>query len=497
MADIIFPSTLAFMWIVYIWESYLDYRQRKVIKETNDIPVELKDSLDKVTFEKARAYNLDKSHFGFFASLYSQLEGTIILLLNGFPLLWAASGALNIMIGYDESHEIKQSMLFIMLCMVISTITSLPWSLYSTFVIEERHGFNKQTLGFYFKDLVKKMFVSLAIAIPVTAALLWIIKWGGEYFFVYAWLFSFGVSLFMIAVYHDYIAPIFDTFIPLPNGNLRQLIEDLARRIQFPLSKIFIIEGSKRSSHSNAYFFGFYKKKVIVLFDTLLPVSPFASEGSENKEKSEEVKNTEKTDDPKEVTEDTERAVDKQEVIEANKDSVSNEKDKSACTASENKDEVPVEAKGCSDEEILAILGHELGHWKLSHILKNLIISQVNLFMSFFVFGLLMNMKILYESFGFYDQQPTIIGLLIIFQFIFSPYNELVGFLMTILSRKFEFQADDFAKKLDFAPRLQSALIKLHKENLGFPASDPLYSSYHYSHPPLLERLRALKIKTE
>jgi len=127
----------------------------------------------------------------------------------------------------------------------------------------------------------------------------------------------------------------------------------------------------------------------------------------------------------------------------------------------------------------------------------NLFISQVNLLFSFFVFGLLVNNKILYESFGFVDAQPTLIGLVIVFQFIFSPYNELVGFLMTLLSRRFEFQADEFGKNLGYADQLQSALAKLHKENLGFPVCDKLYSAYHYSHPPLLERLRALKDKKD
>lgn len=476
----IFWSTISFMWIMYIWETYLDHRQRKVLRITKEIPVELKNDLDDTTFEKARSYNLDKSVFGFVSSLYSQFEGTLILLFGGFPYLWSLSGVVNQTFGYDESHQIKHSIFFIVLCLLISTVTSLPWSLYSTFVIEERHGFNKQTLGFYFKDRLKKTLVSLAIIIPVVSALLWIIQWGGEYFFLYAWLFTFSVSIFMIAVYQDYIAPIFDSFIPLPEGGLRSRIEKLAASIEFPLSKIFVIEGSKRSSHSNAYFFGFYKKKVIVLFDTLLPCSPF------------DEKDDIKVEVPTPESEIKEESTTADEQV---KESEVETMDSTSTMEIDDKSEEKIEkSKGCTDDEILAILGHELGHWKLNHIVKNLFISQVNMFLSFFVFGLLINLEVLYRSFGFYDQQPVIIGLLIVFQFIFSPYNELMGFLMTILSRKFEFEADEFAKKLRFTDELKSALIKLHKENLGFPASDPLYSSYHYSHPPLLERLRALKM---
>uniref|UniRef100_A0A9L0JW48 Zinc metallopeptidase STE24 n=1 Tax=Equus asinus TaxID=9793 RepID=A0A9L0JW48_EQUAS len=149
--------------------------------------------------------------------------------------------------------------------------------------------------------------------------------------------------------------------------------------------------------------------------------------------------------------------------------------------------------QGCKNEEVLAVLGHELGHWKLGHTVKNIIISQMNSFLCFFLFAVLIGRKELFAAFGFYDSQPTLIGLLIIFQFIFSPYNEVLSFCLTVLSRRFEFQADAFAKKLGKAKDLYSALIKLNKDNLGFPVSDWLFSMWHYSHPPLLERLQALK----
>lgn len=477
----IFLATFGFMWFIYLWETYLSYRQYKIYCDTEKVPRELSEHIDNETFEKSRKYQLDKTNFGFVSGLYSQIESSLILVFYGIPYLWKISGATNQYFGYDQSHEIKQSMIFMVYGTIFSTITGLPWGLYSTFVIEERHGFNKQTLGFFFKDLVKKLLVSTALTLPIVAAIIWIIKWGGDYFFIYAWGFSLVVSLFIIAIYHDYIAPLFDRFIPLPEGELRNSIENLAKRIEFPLSKIFVVEGSKRSSHSNAYFFGFYKKKVIVLFDTLLKVSPFEEEQKLKKE--EELKkkkqNAEKDDDKENLLDEIETSESKEENEEVGEEAKYEDK--------QAKD------KGCSNEEILAILGHELGHWKLNHILKNLCISQVNLLLSFFVFGLLMKTSVLYESFGFHNEMPTLIGLLIIFQFIFSPYNELMGFLMTILSRRFEFQADEFGKSLGFGVKLQSALIKLHKENLGFPVADTWYSAYHYSHPPLLERLKALQ----
>lgn len=474
MVDVLLAVVL-FLWLTYVWENYLSYRQHKVLKYTKDVPDELKDVLDHESFEKARVYQLDRSSFSFFSGTWSQIETTLILLLGGIPFVWEISGVVISKFGYTREYEITQSLVFMLLAMLFSTITDLPWSLYSTFVIEEKHGFNKQTLGFFLKDLLKKLAVMTAISLPLVAALLYIIKWGGEYFFVYTWLFTLVVTLALVTIYMDYIAPLFDKFTLLPEGTLRSSIEQLAARISFPLAKIYIVDGSKRSSHSNAYFYGFFKNKRIVLFDTLLEENPTEEENDTSKEDGTE--------------NDKENEGDKWKEEGNEKDP--KQEDSNADDGEKKK------SKGCSNDEILAILGHELGHWKLSHTLKNLGISQVNIFFSFMMFGYLMHNKTLFASFGFPDSQPTMIGLMIIFQFIFSPYNELLGFFMTALSRKFEFQADDFAKGPGFAGYLRSSLVKLHKDNLGFPVADKLYSAYHYSHPPLIERLRALGPKQD
>jgi len=476
------------MWIMFLWELLLGIRQYLVYKNTKEIPGELKDHTNPEVFEKSRHYEMDKSKLGFASSTFSQFESTAILLFGGIPFLWDAAGRVIGTFGYSSKYEITQSMAFILLCVLYSTVSSLPWSLYGTFVVEERHGFNKQTLGFYFKDLVKKLVLTCALSLPITAVLIWIIKVGGEYFFIYSWAFVFAASLFLMTIYHDYIAPWFDRFMQLPDGDLRTSIEKLATSIQFPLTKILVVEGSKRSAHSNAYFFGFFKNKRIVLFDTLLKESPF------EKEKAEENK----------MSEEQGEAIDKKEADDCEHDEGKIEKSsegeselvKNEEMENENKKESKP-GKGCTDEEILAVLGHELGHWKLNHTLKHLLIAQVNIFLDFFLFGLLMDLDILYLSFGFTDSKPTLIGLIIIFQFIFSPYHELLGFCLTMLSRRFEFQADAFAKTLGYSKELQSSLIKLNEDNLQFPVNDKWFSTYHHSHPPLLERLRALKTKED
>ncbi|CAD5110784.1 DgyrCDS150 [Dimorphilus gyrociliatus] len=456
----IFLSVIVFLWIVYLWESYLSHRQMKLFKSTEKVPREVEQIMDQTTFSKARLYQIDKATFGFYHGLFSQIENSVILWYGGLPFVWYYSGKLLAGYGFDSTHEIKQSMIFILFCSIFNMIINIPWDLYRTFVIEERHNFNKQTLGFYAKDQIKKFALTIVIILPITAALVWIIKAGGDYFFIYAWVFVFVISLLLVTIYADYIAPLFDKFTALPEGELRQKIEDLAASINFPLYKLFVVEGSKRSTHSNAYFYGFFKNKRIVLFDTLLK-DYVSKDEREEKEK--------KIDEPaKEETGETDN----------NKDEESTTKEKKSI--------------GCDNEEVLAVLAHELGHWKLSHNLKNLFISQANVLLTFIVFATLHNNKKIFMSFGFMNEMPTIIGLIIILQFIFSPYNEVFSFLMTALSRRFEFQADAFAKSVKQAAYLKSALIKLHKDNLGFPIADSLYSAFYFSHPPLLERLKAM-----
>lgn len=167
-------------------------------------------------------------------------------------------------------------------------------------------------MGFFIKDKIKYLILGTLILSPVGMAVTWIVQIGGKYFFVYLWVFVMLITLAMMTVYMDFIAPLFDKYTPLPEGELRTKIESLASSIDFPLKKVYIVEGSKRSTHSNAFLYGFFNNKRIVLFDTLL----------------------------------------------------------------KGKDEN--ESQGCNDNEVIAVLGHELGHWKLNHVVKNLIFFQVS-----------------------------------------------------------------------------------------------------------------------
>lgn len=167
--------------------------------------------------------------------------------------------------------QILHSIVFLVIVVVFSNLLTLPVDIYNTFVVEQRHGFNKQTRSLFLADWIKSLLIGFVIGIPAVAATLWIINSTGDVFFVWLWLFVLALQLLLVTIYPTVIQPLFNTFTPLPDGSiLKEGIESLARAVKFPLTKIFIIDGSKRSNHSNAYFYGFFKNKRIVLFDTLI-----------------------------------------------------------------------------------------------------------------------------------------------------------------------------------------------------------------------------------
>ncbi|KAF8950141.1 hypothetical protein BGZ52_003537 [Haplosporangium bisporale] len=408
---------LGFMLLVFYWEEYLRLRHYSNLR-SKECPKALREHVTDEEFQKAQAYGRDKATFGFVSNLVDQIQSALMLVLDFLPWLWGVSGRVMFAAtGFGSDYEITQSIIFFAMFSVISTILSLPSSLYSTFVIEERHGFNKQTLKLFFSDLIKGYLLGGAIGMPVLAGFLKIIKISGENFYFYIWLFMVAFQLLMVSIYPTFIQPLFNTVEPLAEGELRTMIEALANRIHFPLTKLFVIDGSKRSGHSNAYFYGFFKNKRIVLFDTLLEHS--------------------------------------------------------------------------NNDEICAVLAHELGHWACNHTLKMLAFGQVQLFAVFYLFSQFINNEDMYTSFGFMDSTPTFIGF-ILFQYLYSPVESVISFITNMISRRYEFQADAFARDLGYAGSLASGLIKLQLKNLGTMNPDWLHSMYHRSHPELVERLNAI-----
>jgi len=442
----ILVGILGFMWIEFLWEFFIGRRQMKIYQNNTDVPKELEGILDKETFTKARLYALDKAKVGGFEGWFNQILSSIVIWFWGYKLFWSSSVRSLEFAGLADS-EIFVSLLFSFYLSLFSTVTGLPFCVYRTFVLEEKHGFNKQTGGFYAKDQLKKFLVGQIVQTPILAGIIKIVHWGGDFFFIYLWVFAIVMTVFLMTIYPDFIAPLFDKYTSMPTGELRTDIEALAASVSFPLYKLYVVEGSKRSSHSNAYFYGFFKFKRIVLFDTLL-----------------------QEDERKKLKADSDGA-----------ETAGNEDDS--------------KATGCNNAEIVAVLGHELGHWKMNHVMKSMVIGQIQIFLMFALFAYLSKNTSLYIAFGFEDTEPppVLIGLMIVLQYIMAPYSAVLGFLMSVLSRYFEFQADEFAAKMGKAKDLKSALIKLNNDNLSFPIYDWIYSAWHHSHPPLLERIDALK----
>lgn len=427
----------------YLLDSYLSYRQYKVLCGTK-IPQALKAEIDQKTFDKSQAYGRAKAKFGFVSGLFSQCVEMAVLYYNVYPRLWEVTGSwiANYAPG-RFSGEITHSLVFMFTYGFVQSLIGLPFSYYNHFVMEEKFGFNKQTVKIWVADFFKSQGLGLALGIPIGSAFLAIIKQTGQNFFLYLWVFALVIQASLITVFPILIVPLFNKLSPLPAGSLKDSVEKLAQRLKFPLTELQVIDGSKRSAHSNAYFTGLPWKKKIVLFDTLI-------------EKSEE-------------------------------------------------------------EEVVAVLAHELGHWKMGHTTKQLGIAQAHLFFMFSLFSAFINNKSLYNDFGFHRENPIIIGFML-FSEVLSPTESVIGLLMNILSRKFEFEAgkslpsppthpyppnnnlltspekykDAFGARLGYSRELASSLIKLQIQNLSAMDADWMYSAYHYSHPILTERLRAL-----
>lgn len=403
-----------------MFETFLIYRQYGVLQKTKP-PVVLSKEVSQETFDKSQAYGRAKAKFEVISGLWAQIQNVAFIQYDVLPKMWSWTGELLLKFAPARfSGEISHSIVFVLSFIIMQQALNLPTRIYHTFVLEEKFGFNKQTPQLFVTDMVKTNLLTFAILPPILASVLSIIKRTGNQFVFYLWVFAAGLQLFTTTAYPIFIQPLFNKLSPLEKGELKTKVEELAATFNFPLQELFVIDGSKRSAHSNAYFYGLPWKKHIVIYDTLI-------------EKSE-------------------------------------------------------------TQEIMAILSHELGHWKLGHTTRLFGIAQAHLLYVFSLFSLFINNRSLYSSFGFHTTHPIVIGF-ILFSDALSPMDTVIKLLLNILSRKFEFEADDFAKGLGYRAELASSLIKLHAQNLSTMDADWMYASYHFSHPHLSERLKALDWK--
>jgi len=394
---------------------YLDQRHmRSIVTHRAAVPERFADAISLESHQKAADYTMAKMKLGTWSGLYAL----------GLLLVWTLGGGLDILDQWLRAWQwsaLTTGVVFLIVFSIIGSLLELPFSLYSTFSVEQRFGFNKMTLGLYISDMLKQSLLMIAIGAPLIWVVLWLMESAGDMWWLWAWAVWTGFSVLMMWAYPTFIAPIFNKFTPMQDGELKTAIEGLLKRCGFESDGLFQMDGSKRSSHGNAYFSGFGKSKRIVFFDTLL--------------------------------------------------------------------------EQLSTDETLAVLAHELGHFKRNHIKKRMALMFSMSLVGFAILGWLAEQGWFYAGLGV--SQPSDYMLLILFMLAMPVFTFALSPLMSMYSRKHEFEADDYAKEHANAEDLISALVKMYDDNAATLTPDALYSAWHDSHPPAPVRVAHLEKKLE
>ena len=372
---------------------------------------------NKVTLEahqKAADYTLAKIKLG-------NIDGALGIIIL---LLLTLGGGINSAFGYwaaTVSSPLTAGVAAIATIFLIMTLVEIPTSVYQTFVIEEKFGFNKSTVNQFIKDQLLHLALGAAIGLPLLALILWVMDNVGPLWWLWAWGIIMGFSLLMSWLFPTVIAPLFNKFTPMAEGSLKNRIQGLLARCGFNSQGIFIMDGSKRSGHGNAYFTGLGNNKRIVFFDNLV--------------------------------------------------------------------------NSLDDEELEAVLAHELGHFKCKHVIKMLIATSVMSLISLAILGWLIDQDWFYTGLGVAIEQKSHAAALLLFILVSSTFTFFMQPVSAYFQRKFEFEADDFAANNAKATKMISGLVKLYEENASTLTPDPLYSAFHYSHPPAAIRIAHLESK--
>ncbi|OUR96486.1 peptidase M48 [Halobacteriovorax marinus] len=406
--------TKAFLFFLFtksLIEAYLDNRNRKhILANRNKVPEKFESQITIEEHKKAADYTIEKIRVGKF---FNFIE--LILLL-----IWTIGGGVEALDHLAKNLNLSEMMTgvtFFGIYMIISFILGLPQSIYSTFVLEEKFGFNKTTPKTFLLDLVKGTILGVLIGLPIIYGILWIMNALGEYWWAYAWAFLTIVQFTIMWAYPRFIAPLFNKFSELEEGEVKDKVEVLLAKTGFESNGLFVMDASIRSSHGNAYFTGFGKNKRIVFFDTLI--------------------------------------------------------------------------KNLTADEVTAVLAHELGHFKRKHIVKGLIKSVIFSLVGFAVLGFMASWTPFFLGHGV-EAQNTHTGLLL-FMMVAGVYTYGLIPLNAMTSRKYEFEADEFASQYANAQDLITALVKLYKHNASTLTPDPGYSKFYHSHPPALVRVQHLE----
>ncbi|HEY8402414.1 MAG TPA: M48 family metallopeptidase [Cytophagaceae bacterium] len=384
--------------------NYLNLKHQKT-----ELPDELKGIYDEEKYKKSQEYQKENERLGFVSSILSFIVMIGMLALGGF-------GWLSNYISELFSSPMISSLVFFAVLFVASDIISLPFSIYKVFKIEEKYGFNKMTAGTFISDKIKGYILTFLFGGLIFVIFFYLIETLDQNFWLWFWLVISGIILLVNMFYTSLILPLFNKLNPLEEGELRTAIQEYSSKINFPLTNIYVMDGSKRSSKANAFFSGIGKKKKIVLFDTLI--------------------------------------------------------------------------NNHTKEELVAVLAHEVGHFKKKHIVTGFVLSVLQIGVMLFILSRFIFSDTLSQALG---AETSVVHLnLIAFGILFTPISHIVGIIMNVVSRKNEYEADGYAASTYSASALMDALKKLSVNNLSNLTPHPAYVFVHYSHPPLLARLRFL-----
>ena len=394
--------------VSYLFEQFLDYLNLSVREE--EIPAAVAAFYDSAAYLKSLEYHREQAKFSFITSAFSFVLSIGMLSFGGF-------GWIDQWLRPLFSSEITLALAFFGVIFIVSDVLTIPFQWYSTFVIEEKYGFNKTTAKLFVADKIKGYLLGAVIGGGVLSLLIWLVQTIGPDFWIWFGAFAALLILLVNLFYTSLLLPLFNKLTPLPEGALRSAIEEFARKVSFPLDNVFVMDGSKRSKKANAFFSGMGKRKKIVLYDTLI--------------------------------------------------------------------------QNHTTAELVAVLAHEVGHFKKRHIVFGYFLSIAQVFFTLFILSLMIFNKELSIALG--GSSQAIHLNLIAFGILFSPISGVTGLLMNLYSRRNEYEADAYARETYNGTYLANALKKLSVDSLSNLYPHPLYVFFHYSHPTLLERLREIE----
>ena len=406
------PSTLfniliTILLIKFVIDSVLNHLNAKHFNDT--LPNDVSDVYEINEYQKSQSYKRTNYNFSKITSLFSLITTLLFFFFNGFSIVD------EIARGFSNNIIII-TLIFFGIIIIGSDIISIPFSLYKTFVIEEKFGFNKSTKKLFFLDKIKGLLMTIILGGSILSIITWFYEFTGNYFWIYTWLLITTFSVFLNMFYSKLIVPLFNEQTILEEGDLKNEIVKYVNSVGFKANNIYVLNGSKRSTKANAYFSGFGNQKRITLYDTLI--------------------------------------------------------------------------NDLENNEIVAVLAHEVGHYKRKHILYNLTSSIILTGFALFVLSLFIKTPVLSLALGV--SHPSFHIGLIAFGILYSPVSQILGVFMNYMSRKFEYQADNYAKNTFSASPLISSLKKLSKNSLSNLTPHYLYVFFHFSHPTLLDRIKNL-----